>query len=262
MGTVVNPEVSLGQTRSFTLKSKEVGDEFLINLAFPKNYDPENRIYPVVYLTDANIFFALVTQTIRLLNFNQEIPPVILVAVGYPRDEDHLTLRERDLTPTPWDKGALAGEASRFLSFLTEELMPLINDDYPVDPADTTLMGDSYGGLFGLYALFNHPDTFKRYIIGSPSIYWDNSVIMKMEEAYSKKSNSLPVRVFLSAGQLEAVTEPEHAGMLSNVAKLTEIFSSRKYEGLNLSTHFFPDETHLSVIPATFSRGLREVFSN
>jgi hypothetical protein len=67
--------------------------------------------------------------------------------------------------------------------------------------------------------------------------------------------------VFLSAGALEAIYEPAFAAMLSNVARLTELLASREYPGLKLTSHIFHDETHLSVIPATFSRGLRTVFN-
>jgi hypothetical protein len=63
------------------------------------------------------------------------------------------------------------------------------------------------------------------------------------------------------ARALEAIYEPAFAAMLSNVARLTEPMTSRAYTGLRLTSHIFDDETHLSVIPAMFSRGLRAVFS-
>jgi len=55
-------------------------------------------------LLDANIFFGLVTETVRLLQFGKEIPDLLLVGVGYPDETQHLGLRSRDLTPNPDDK--------------------------------------------------------------------------------------------------------------------------------------------------------------
>jgi hypothetical protein len=44
------------------------------------------------------------------------------------------------------------------------------------------------------------------------------------------------------------------------VELLVDVMKSRRYDGLDLQTYLFEDETHFSVIPATFSKGLRAVF--
>jgi hypothetical protein len=82
------------------------------------------------------------------------------------------------------------------------------------------------------------------------------------EAAYAAGHTDLPVTIFLSVGALEAIFEPGFAAMVSNVAKLTETLTSRNYPSLNLISHIFDNETHLSVIPATMSRGLRAVFTD
>ena len=48
--------------------------------------------------------------------------------------------------------------------------------------------------------------------------------------------------------------------MVSNLRDLDATLRSRSYDGLTLTTHLFEGETHLSVVPATISRGLRVVF--
>jgi len=138
--------------------------------------------------------------------------------------------------------------------------MPYLHDQYRIDPDETVLAGDSNGGLFALYALFHQPTTFKRYIIGSPAIYCWNKVPLDYEARYAATNSDLPVTIFLSVGALEAIFEPEFAAMVANVQELTEVLMSRQYPGLKLISHIFEDETHLSVIPATMSRGLRAVF--
>lgn len=251
--------VQLADTEKHDIHSKIIDDNFILSISLPKNYDGKKR-YPVLFLTDADIFFGLVRDTIGLLRFGDEIPEIILAGVGYPEGADHLSLRSRDLTPTQWVGEEPCGGAPQFLSFILEELKPLITEQYSVLESDWTLAGDSYGGLFALYALFNLPEEFRRYIIGSPSIYWDDKVIFEQEKLLSQSKGSLNARVFLSAGELEAIREPAHAAMLSNTVRMAEILNSRDYKGLDLTTHIFPGETHLSVIPATFSRGLREVY--
>jgi len=271
--------VELPHTVQHLLSSSLVGDQFKISIALPSNYAETTQDYPVVYLLDANIFFGLVTETARLLYFGAEIPDCIIVGVGYPADDQHLGLRFRDLTPTPDETGTReflarvsqgrktpiqywgSGAAERFLAFLSQELKPYLHKQYRIDPKDAVLVGDSVGGLFALYTLFHQPEVFPRYVIGSPSIYHGDAITFDYETTYAKTHDDLPVTIFLAVGGLEATTEPGFAAMVSNVARLTEILTSRKYPGLKLTTHIFDNETHLSVIPATMSRGLRTVFA-
>ena len=42
---------------------------------------------------------------------------------------------------------------------------------------DRAWYGHSFGGLFGLYALFHNDGPFKRFIIGNPSIWEAKDVI-------------------------------------------------------------------------------------
>lgn len=84
------------------------------------------------------------------------------------------------------------------------------------------------------------------------------------EEAYAAKHKALPARVFLSVGLLEqrsGTAEGEKYRMVENVRKFGEALKSRGYDGLDLKVHFFEDETHNSVIPATVSKGLRFIYS-
>lgn len=254
-----NQGVTLRNSTSFIHTSKYVDDDFKISVALPRAYDC-CKSYPVLYVLDANIFFALASDTVRLLEFGKEIPDLIVVGIGYEVEEEHMRLRNRDYLPTSHPDSQGSGGAENFINYLSLELMPLINSKYKTNKKDNTLFGDSYSGLFAVYNLLNQGDLFNRYIIGSPSLYWDDCVIFKEEEKHFRSNASIEATVFLSVGALEAVLEPEFAKMVSNVEALNERLLSRKYPLLNLKTHVFDNETHLSVIPATISRGLREVF--
>ena len=266
-------------TETRILTSEIVGDDYKLFIAFPPNYDRTTFDYPLVVLLDANIIFGMTTEIIRLLQFGDEIADILIVGIGYPDEDQHLGLRSRDLTPTPDDlytqhwlhkasqrratpiKFRGSGGASCFLAFIHQELMPYLHSRYRINPAETTLIGDSYGGLFGLYTLFQRPELFKRYIIGSPSIWWDDQVILAYEEKYAAAHTDLPARIFLSVGALE-IYESEPAAMVSNMKLLAQRLLSRGYKRLDLTSRVFEDETHLSVIPATISTGLRVVFNS
>jgi hypothetical protein len=143
------------------------------------------------------------------------------------------------------------GGADAFLAFINEELKPFIAARYPnADPDNATIMGHSFGGLFALHALFTAPDSFDRYIAGSPSPAWDGGLLFDEEAA---APGDIGARLFVSMGTLE----PEE-DMIAPLQRMDALLRERP--DLDYTFHVFEGETHSSVIPATFSRGLREVF--
>ena len=146
-----------------------------------------------------------------------------------------------------------------FLRFIREELKPFINANYRTNPEDSTFLGNSYGGLFGLYALFRHPDTFNRYIAVSPSLWWGDRTIFEYEEEFADKHSDLPVKLFLAVGGLEERQYPT-SRMVSNLVEFHGKLEDRNYSGLEMEMIVFEGETHHAVFPGAFSRGLRSVF--
>jgi predicted alpha/beta superfamily hydrolase len=86
-------------------------------------------------------------------------------------------------------------------------------------------------------------------------------VIFELEKEFAAKNQKLEAAIFFSVGSLEeSKEEPDDAKMVSNLNKIVEIMQDREYEGLKLVSHIFDDETHLSVLPAAVSRGLRKLY--
>ncbi len=274
------PAPVLGASRHL-LKASAVDETYVIDvlpLISPFRPPAPGEKLPVVYVLDGNLFFPMVASTATVLTL-EDIPSVLVVGIGYdlaPAPMLGLSLleiqarRARDLTPTP-DPAFLAqmeqtyagfggvypdygrpGGAQAFLGFINEELKPFIAAHYPeADPYDATLAGDSFGGLFALYALFNAPESFNRYVVGSPSLFWGEHILFEHEAV----SGDASARLFLSAGSLE----PEDQ-MLAPVRKMHARLSDSRRPNLDYTFHVFEGETHGSVLPATFSRGLRVVF--
>lgn len=272
--------VILPHAESRHLYSAIVGDTYRLDIALPSTYTRSEHAYPVVYLTDGDVdgLFPLVRCIAEGLNAGWMIPRVILVGIGYEADEAKRRghYRERDFLPTDASArdasrrqaftriGVPRGQAAAFLRFIREELKPFIKTHYRTLPRDSTYMGTSYGGLFGLYTLFHQPGTFRRYIIGSPAIHHDDRVIRTHEQAYASQHTDLPARVFLGVGGREELDDPliEPAfQFVTNVERLATTLQGRNYPSLQLTTQVFEGETHVSVVPALYSRGLRVVFA-
>src|SRR5262249_22672882 len=126
---------------------------------------------------------------------------------------------------------------------------------YNVSHEDRGWYGHSLAGLFGVYLLLNNDGLFKRFVICSPSLWWDNKVIFSMVEG---KKESLPAKAFFSVGMLEGdSTHP----MIEDLRELVEKLMERGDHSFEFTAEFIENETHLSVIPISFSRGLRYVYS-
>ncbi|MFF7293417.1 alpha/beta hydrolase-fold protein [Microbacterium sp. NPDC008134] len=251
------PDDFIRDVQTWTTTS-DAGRDYKISVALPANYDESGAAYRVLYVTDANAEFGIAVETARL-----NAPGTMVVGIGYDDPGQGFAAsgvrRTLDLTPTEITADVPTGGAPEFLDFLRSKLVPHIESEFHADPDDRALMGHSFGGLFATYALLHNDGLFDRFVIASPSIWWDDRTILDMEAAYSDANDALDARVFLSVGELEETTSG--FPMTSDMTNFARTLQSRAYDGLELGATVFPDETHLSVIGAAFSRGLRFIYA-
>jgi enterochelin esterase-like enzyme len=102
----------------------------------------------------------------------------------------------------------------RFLSFLTDELLPFLRHRYPISdrPEMTGIMGASLGGLFSTYAMVARPDVFGCSAAQSPSFWWKSDSIFAL-----LPSGKLPGKFYIDTGTIrDAGDRPgKMAGILS-----------------------------------------------
>jgi uncharacterized protein len=253
--------VTIPNTEIRRIQSKVTGREYQLFVGFPNPYTPAEKALPVLYMLDANLCVGAF-EFLRLSQQMKEIQDFMLVGIGYPVAHflETVPLRRRDYTPTvdPTEKAESStlssGQATQFLAFIREELFPFIEDTYPVVPSDRGIVGVSFGGLFALYTLFHQPDTFSRYVICSPSGWWDNEITFVHEEEYAAHHRQLKAKVFISAGSLE------DDSIKQNMLKLSEQLQQRNYVGLALTTTILEGETHVSGVAAAICRGVNELY--
>ena len=270
------PKFSVPDLKVHHIKSKFVDQEFIISVSMPIIHDNETEKFPVLYCLDANYFYP--RDITLMLQGISEVPRFILVGIGYPGKHflSAFNLRARDMTPVedvvdmpPAEgivrdvyvpKGKKFGGAKDFLEFIRQELIPFIDENYPTIKGDRAISGHSFGGLFGLYVLFNKLDTFNKYIIGSPSIYWGDEYILKQAENYVANNHALNATVFMSVGALEEAGEEAKSLTVTNIFRMENILKKKKLEGLDLRTRVFPDETHLSVEYMNYIHGIKAIY--
>jgi predicted alpha/beta superfamily hydrolase len=261
--TVPNTEV-------VALRSKQTGAEYEIFVALPSDYRTSRKSYPVVYMLDADYSFALVRNVVQHFVERENLPPMILVAIAYPGAASDRVVyrmnRTRDYTPAYAPDGGygaeyqkVSGGGPKFRAFLASELIPLIERRYRADARDRTIIGHSYGGLFGTYVLLTQPKLFKRYIIVSPSLWYSNRIALTMEEAAAASGSRPDARVFFAVGSFENQPSVNRA-MVDDLTELVDKLKSRGNRDLVVRYRIFNGETHNSVFPGAVTRGLLTVF--
>lgn len=249
------------------LRSKQTGANYQLFVALPSDYHTSKKTYPVVYMLDADYSFALVRNVVQHFVEREDMPPVILVAIAYPgADKDRVTYRmnrTRDYTPAYAPDGGygaeyqkVSGGGPKFRAFIASELIPLIESRYRTTQGDRTIIGHSYGGLFGTYVLLTQPTLFKRYVLVSPSLWYSNRIALTMEEAAATAGIRPEARVFLAVGSRE------NTPMIDDLVELVKNLRSRNNPKLTVQYRVYDGETHNSVFPGAVTRGLLSVFQD
>lgn len=247
--------VVLSHSHTFVVSNSTTGVRYRIYVAFPPEYLSSSKRYPVLYVLDADGGFALAAQAYRLLRVDSAMPDLLLVGIGYDlTGSSRRVQRGRDLTPTRVPRDTATGGSGAFLQFLVETIIPAVDSLYRTEPGDRGLFGHSLGGLFALHTIFARPDAFRRYIVSSPSLWWDDGVILKTESRFAREQRQLPKSIFMSVGSEEPLD------MLERFQPFTDSIRSREYSGLTFTAAVLTGESHLSALATAFTRGLRTVY--
>ena len=149
-----------------------------IYIQIPSSYSPEkNQKYPIAFILDGEVFLPTLSNVHDYYS-GGFMPEMVLVGISNNKN------RIRDLTTStvktkygmPFSEEN--GEADNFIKFIKKELIPFIENKYPVTNF-RTLIGHSYGGLFTIYTLLNYPDLFSNYLAIDPSLDWDSQKLLK-----------------------------------------------------------------------------------
>ena len=250
---------TLINTHFVQMKSELTGRDHELIIFLPGSYENSlDKEYPVLYFMDAYWDMPLLNSIHGQLVYDNVIPELIMVGFSYPgEDANYGELRARDLTPTKvGGNNSTTGDGPKFLQFIEETVIPYIDSNFRTKKGERAISGNSLGGLFTLYVMYEKPDLFNRFISISPAVDWDSGYMFKVDEAYAKKSNSFPVRLFLSQGG------DEYGPFRQPIVKFQEVLSQRNYKDMALLNYMIDGERHSGVKSEGYSRGLRWVFKD
>ncbi|MCO1335594.1 alpha/beta hydrolase-fold protein [Microbulbifer sp. OS29] len=252
-------EFTIPNTHTLQIKSETSGLEYELYVRLPKGYSASTKKYPVAVLNDTGYSIAVASGIVHLMA-GRDIEDVIIVGISYSKGHNLLISRTRDYTPTfaPNEKRGHSqeaqkhsGKARQYISFISDEVLPLISKAYRIRQDKKIFVGHSYGGLLGANILISNPALFDYYILGSPSFWYDNKVMFRLEADYAKKNKAMKANVFMYIGS-------EEGDMVDHMLEFDEQLKSRNYQGLNVQPKVLPGLTHYSAFAVLLTDGLQK----
>jgi predicted alpha/beta superfamily hydrolase len=199
--------VTPGQRR-LVVHSEKAGHDFVITVTTPPAYGsyvgmPTNvaaagHRFPAIYALDAG--YGVAGSVAQMMTGTGIIEAAYVVSVGYPDGQPNQRNSDYLHHSTDRDGQTLGGGGAAFQAFLSDELRPLLESRFPLDPARAILFGHSFGGLFAANTLAESPQAFSGYIIGSASVWADPMLVERLRKAAPKGDGR---RVFIAVGGAE-----------------------------------------------------------
>ncbi|MEQ8477474.1 alpha/beta hydrolase-fold protein [Fulvivirga sp.] len=255
--TVESSDLRLPKIQVVPIKDTKTNSQYELYIKLPEDYaENKDANYPVLYTTDAMWHIEMLSGATEYLMEN-----AILVGISWQKDISEALKQEAGEHVSRYRDYSVIessnlehqakyqfGQASSHLDFIRDDVIEYVENNYRTDPDNRSYFGYSLGGLFGAYILLKQPDTFKNYLLGSPSLGGDIPYLSELASHLRSKLTPLNANVFISYGTLEKELG-EHAEafiiIVKNINDESLIVRQEVMEG-----------THQTVFPMTVVRSI------
>jgi uncharacterized protein len=244
------------------INSKILSEKRILNIYLPEGYNPNDTIkYPVTYLLDgsADEDFIHVVGLYQFNNFSwiNRVPKSIVVGIANidrKKDFTYQTSIEEDKK-----RYSTCGKSANFISFIETELQPLIEMKYKTNNSKT-IIGQSLGGLLATEILVKKPKLFNKYIIISPSLWWNNgSLLLEKSEIY-EENHKLKIDIYIGVGK-EGLAPSEIPHVMEVDANLlSEKLKSTKSKNIRVNFDYLPEEDHATITHQAIFNAMRILY--
>lgn len=241
------------------IESKELGEKRTLNIYLPADYYLRDSItYNVIYLLDgsADEDFIHVAGLVQFNTFPwiNRIPPSIVVGIANidrRRDFTYPTTIEADKEKFP-----TTGHSAKFIAFIEKELQPFIEAKYKTG-GGKTLIGQSLGGLLATEILFKKPALFDKYIIISPSLWWDDGSLLKLQPDVLKQDFKQKISLYIGVGKEGPGLGAKPRIMEDDVKLLVQKLRTSKNKNLAIHYEYLPKENHATIAHQAILNGFQ-----
>lgn len=239
---------------SHEIKSQILNENREVIVHLPESYNSSQDNYPVLYVVGGNSLTFRAVRDAGLLGRVGDIPELIIV--GIPNISQKT--RQRDLTPPILrqdldESDSPPGEADKYLSYIKEEVIPMIEKNYRTENKKF-IAGNSREGLFVMYTFTSQPEMFDARFVLSPALWRENDKFVGEIKQSLETNNSIDSYLFLSLGSKENEK-------MTRAFKMT-ISALDEYTPNNLiwNYHYTQDATHRNNAYLSLPVGLKRYF--
>lgn len=243
----VTTPITIGQ--QVTVDSKILGEKRLVNIYLPEGYNAKDTLrYPVIYLLDGALDedFIHITGLVQYGSFEwvNFVPKSIVVGITTAnRKRDYTYPTTLETQKTAWPE---TGHSDNFIAYIEKELQPYIDKNYKTT-ASKTILGQSLGGLLETEILFKKPTLFNRYIIISPSLWWDNGSLLSLQPGVLSAGFTQPTEIYIGVGK-EGLTPTVDRVMEVDANLLADKIKAGKSSAVKVIFDYLPAENHATIM--------------
>jgi predicted alpha/beta superfamily hydrolase len=225
-----SPASDLVLAEEVKLKSDSLREERNLLIKLPKQYHDNKTTYPVLYVLHGQWDMLSTLSVLDLLE--DQIPNFIVIGIEG---------RGQELSPED-------GKVTPFARYLSEDVIPFINQNYRVAPY-SILSGHSNSGRFVLDYWLHNESSFSKYFAFSPSLDdgYVVEILSKSEPEYLNKKAPLTVTI---------ANEGEH--MQKPFTELTQQLSKLSEGTFNFKK--LPEQTHRTTKHPSMQFALQSTF--
>ncbi len=237
--------------KEYNIYDEQLDTNFVVHVTLPPDFDPQ-KTYPAYVLTDGVWRFNN-SADLRKAMEEGKASEVIIVSIGYDYSIDG--------TNDEYRIKYFCDRCEDFLTFITDDLMPYLGEEYNIDYSSSTLFGHSLGGTFAHYAVFNSDkyenQPFRNYIIGSPA-FWSPGFLpytkgdeFRHEYGYFDRNDSLDKNLFICGGADEDPVYQEYYGENDSTLEGIQHLMDRlkEYGVTTAESKIYPNSEHYQFIP-------------
>lgn len=244
------------------INSKILSEKRILNIYLPEGYNQNDTIkYPVTYLLDGSADEDFI-HVVGLFQFNSfswinRVPKSIVVGIANidrKRDFTYQTTIEEDKK-----RYLTCGKSSNFIFFIENELQPLIEKKYKTNNSKT-IIGQSLGGLLAAEIVLKKPNLFNKYIIISPSLWWNNGSLLNEESEIYQENFKDKIDIYIGVGK-EGLTPSKIPHVMEVDANLlAEKLKSTKSKNVKVSFDYLPQEDHATITHQAIFNAMRILY--
>jgi hypothetical protein len=250
---------SIGEIKE--IQSKVLNEKRIINIYLPEGYDKDTAHYSVIYLLDgsADEDFIHISGLVQFNSFEwiNRVPKTIVVGISN-------TDRKRDFTFPSTVKEEqknypTTGHSDKFISFIETELMPFIKTNYKIN-SNSTLIGQSLGGLLASEILLKKPALFNHYIIVSPSLWWDNGSLLHYKSD-ALKAISTKTKIYIGVGKEGKGLGTTNRTMEEDAKSLEQKISELHLKNTDSKYDYLPEEDHATILHQAVMNAFKWIYA-